>query len=501
MKRFILSIGLIGSVVGISLTGGGCGGKDTGSGGAGGAGGATNSQSSTSSQMTGNPTSGPGGAGGMSQGHSFDNPFTIMVNDMTPAMGTLPDPVTSQDFYKFTGMAGEKIAIATTAKTGMDAFDPTYLDLVVTLYDASHNQIARQDDPWPRFSNDPQLYTFLPSAGDYFVEVQECNAVFGTMSCAPATAITNDSYTLQVFDLVSAPQDSITDGAMETAANHTDDDISTPNTLKYIKSSGNYQLSFIDSTFVDGSDVDVYAFTPPADVTVSAGSRANADFWIAPAGKNDDGATNPVGQAWITDATGTVILAQLDASLYDDEDDATNGSADLNSPVTADGMTQYFLWIKHPATAHGSNDFYVVEHFVGGGNPVETEPNDPTTPETLTMPQMNADGSNSFFIEGDVAAGDTDGFVMPTGAGTKVSAICAGLRLGSGATLSYQLNADTNTGALIGAIANELPNKDVSIAQSSIPGSATQIVLSITPTAQSATVTGSHYRCGITIAP
>src|SRR5205823_13153343 len=140
----ILSIGLTGSVVAVTLTGIGCGGGDTGSGGAGGAGGATNSQSSTSNTTATTGTGGAGGAGG--QGHSFANPFPIMVNDMNPTMGTLSDPVTSKDFYKFTGKAGEKVAISTTAKTGTDRFDPTYLDLVVTLYDASQAQIARQDD-------------------------------------------------------------------------------------------------------------------------------------------------------------------------------------------------------------------------------------------------------------------------------------------------------------------------------------------------------------------
>ena len=191
------------------------------------------------------------------------------------------------------------------------------------------------------------------------------------------------------------------------------------------------------------------------------------------------------------------ILAQLDASNYDDEDDSTNGSADLNVPVTLGH--QYFLFVQHPGTAHGSNDFYVIEHFVGGGNPVEVEPNDPTAPEMLSMPQMNSDGSVSCFIEGDVAPGDTDGFAIPRDTETKVTAICAGLRRGSGATLSYQLNADTNTGARVGTVAQEVDDKDVSIVKTDIPNSATLLVLSISPTAQSATVTSSHYRCGITL--
>ena len=261
MKSFILGLGLTGTVVALTLAGVGCGGNKNGSGGAGGTGGAT-----STSQSSAQVTTGPGsGGGGSNMGHSFDNPFPITVNDMTPTMGTLPDPTMSQDIYKFSGKAGEKIAIATTAKTGTDPFDPTFLDLVVTLYDASQTQIAQQDDPWPRNSNDPELFTFLPSDGDYFVEVRECNAVFGTGSCAMASDITNKAYTLQIFDFGSTATNSVTDEVMETAAAHADDDTMTPNKLKYVKSSGKYELSLIDGTFVDGTDVDVYSFTTPTD--------------------------------------------------------------------------------------------------------------------------------------------------------------------------------------------------------------------------------------------
>ena len=144
MKSFILGIGLTGSVVAATIAGVGCGGDDTGSGGSAGAGGASSSVSSTSTQITTGPTSTTTtGSGGMGQGHTFDTALPITVNDMTPAAGSLPDPTSSQDFYKFTGTAGEKVAIVTTAKPTADGFDATYLDLVVTLYDASQKQIAR----------------------------------------------------------------------------------------------------------------------------------------------------------------------------------------------------------------------------------------------------------------------------------------------------------------------------------------------------------------------
>ncbi|HVY44518.1 MAG TPA: pre-peptidase C-terminal domain-containing protein, partial [Minicystis sp.] len=445
MKSFVLGTVFVGAIVAVASVGAGCGGNDKpGTGGGGGTGGATSSShSSSSSHITTGTITGSGGSGGSGQGHSFDTALPIMVNDMNPTMGMLPDPTTSQDFYKFTGTKGEKVAVSTTAKPSTNGFDPTYLDLVVTLYDASKQQIARQDDPWPRFSNDPQLFTYLPADGDYYVEVQECNAVFGTMNCSSASMITNYDYTVQVFDFGATAQNTVTDGKDETPGAHTDDDPANANVLKYVKSSGKYELTFLDGTFVDGTDVDVYAFTTPSDPTVDMGQRANADFWIAPSGKDDDGATSPVGLAWVVDsADPTTILAQLDASKYGDNDNPTNGAADLGLPVQE--AHQYFLFVQHPASSAGSNDFYVVEHFVGGVNPVETEPNDPMMPEPLMMPQMNGDGSNSYFIEGDVAPGDTDGFAIPKGSMTKVSAFCAGARIGSGATLHYQLNADTS---------------------------------------------------------
>ena len=64
----------------------------------------------------------------------------------------------------------------------------------------------------------------------------------------------------------------------------------------------------------------------------------------------------------------------------------------------------------------------MVQHFVGGGNPVETEPNDPTAPETLTMSQANADGSTSYL---NAVTFPLDGSYHPNAAGQKSGYLAA----------------------------------------------------------------------------
>src|SRR5262249_1616942 len=143
------------------------------------------------------PTSGSGGAGGGN--HSFATAADITVDDTNPTMGSLSDPTTSKDYYKFTGKKGEGMLIFVQAKTlaSMDPFDPAVVDTVVTLYDSKQKQIAFQDDPWPRDSNDPTLFTVLPADDTYYVMVQDCNA-WMSGSCYDPMKITIFDYQLSV---------------------------------------------------------------------------------------------------------------------------------------------------------------------------------------------------------------------------------------------------------------------------------------------------------------
>lgn len=524
-KHFLLG-GLACAALGVFATSGaGCGSDSAGAGGSG-EGAATSTStspqtSSTTLPMTSTTNTGPtttttgtGGAGGGSTaGHSFADATPIMIDDTMATGGVLPDPLTAQDFYSFTATAGEHLGIATTAKTGTDPFDPAYLDLVVTVYDSTQTQIAQQDDPWPRGSNDPQLFIEIPTAGQYYVEVQECNAAFGTTGCADVTMITNKDYTLQVFDFGAAPgMNAVTDEKAETAAAHADDTTATSNALVYLEDTAamppEYFFSFVDGTYIDGSDVDVYSFTPKSD-SVTGGTRANAEFWLQTAGTSGNGSTTPMGLTWVVDGTSMNVIAQLDGSVYGDVDNQTNGPAELAAIVTIG--SPYFLFVQHPATAAGANDFYIFQHAVEGINPVEAETanmltnsNDTTaTAEGLAM-VANADGSNSYFIEGDLPAGDAhDIYKVTTVTGfTKVSASCAAQRIGSGMQgMTYKVLGGATGTTAAGSPITESATMDQFINAATIPAGTTTLYLQIDPGTQDTTNTSNFYRCGITLSP
>jgi len=106
--------------------------------------------------------------------------------------GLIENPATEKVFFKFTGTKDQLIGIYTEAKPDQEPFGPTFLDTVVTLYDATGaTQLARNDDPSPRTTNDARLFTRLPANGTYCIEVADCNAVFGEENCAPAENIAN----------------------------------------------------------------------------------------------------------------------------------------------------------------------------------------------------------------------------------------------------------------------------------------------------------------------
>jgi hypothetical protein len=317
---------------------------------------------------------------------SADKAQDISVADAAPTDCDLPDPVNDANFFKFTGTKGEIMAIFTSAKTGMDPFDPTFLDTVVTLYDAQMNQIARNDDPTPRFSNDAQIFTILPANGDYIIEVQECNAVFGTQNCADATMITTNTYQVSIVD-VSPMASAVTFGA------EPNDDSTKATAIKYATaSSGGYFISTAYGAFDTGTDVDVYSFTLPTDTKVTAG-RALANVNPFPAGTDGDGSTAGVGKVWIVDP--------MDAAHHLAEVDMSAGTTpgELSVPITLG--KQYFLFVTRANTTVGANDFYFLNHDGGGSNPVEAAnatngvATTPRTSSTATSPRPGTSTSTS----------------------------------------------------------------------------------------------------------
>jgi len=113
--------------------------------------------------------------------------------------------------------------------------------------------------------------------------------------------------------------------------------------------------------------------------------------------------------------------------------------------------------------------------------------------------QANADGSSSYFVEGDLGMGDVDFFKFPVGA-SLVSATCSGTALGSGATI--KASVVTMGGGLVDpmATADETLMNGASFqdAPSGFPGNA-NLWLKVEKTAQSGMVASNYYRCGVRV--
>ena len=124
------------AAVGVGCDGNADGTGGGGSGGDGGTGGTTTTSTTTTTTTT---TTGTGGTVGDGN-DTFDTAEDLPLAE--ELAGTLDPAASDSDFYMFEGEANAPFIITTTAKIGNDPFDPTYLDLVVTLYDANKKIIG-----------------------------------------------------------------------------------------------------------------------------------------------------------------------------------------------------------------------------------------------------------------------------------------------------------------------------------------------------------------------
>jgi hypothetical protein len=475
--------------------GGGTGGGATGGAGgslAGGTGGTVSGGGSGGSGGSGGGKGGTGGTGGAkpdgNDTKETATPINIGTDPQKDAVQGSLDPVaTDQDWYKFTGSAGQVISILTSAKVGTDKFDPAYVDLVITLHDSTGKQIAGQDDPNPRISNDPWLMTVLPTAGTYYLRVVECNAweKGGAANCAPASGIKNKSYSIYISEM----KFDIPGELKETEPNDSAANASAITFVKNPNQAGSYYLSTSFGTYSSATDVDVWKFTVPSDVTLQAGTRLIASFYPQEGGVDGNGSTTSTGEMYVAEAaTPTAIIAKVDAST----------GASIDVPLKAG--TDYLVF-EQRSLKTGANDFYFDLSGVGSGNPVEKNDsanNSATTAEVLTQ---SSGTPGSYFIEGDLipAESDVDHFsvAVPTANADVVSVACGAERSGSGLR-GFKMELLNSDGTPIaGASMSETPDKDALIDKISTPAGATKLILKVSATTQATDVSSTYYRCGV----
>ena len=411
----------------------------------------------------------------------------------TEVKGKIDDPSKSACYYKLDGKKGDKLWILTTAKTGTDAFDPTYVDTVVVLLDSTQTQIAYNDDPENGLTNDAEIFTMLPADGTYTLRVSDCNNAPGVHTCSPASGITTKDFSisLQTLDYPWAVGETAEPNDTQAGAA----------ALPYLAASTGkgYLPSIAYGFFEKPDDVDVFTINLPADTPVPGGGRAAGEVSAFRWGTNGNGSTAPLGKMWIVDpADATHHLAEFDATVG-----TTPGS--LYPPLKVN--TPYYLYVSRGSGTAGNNEFYYVQHFAAGVNPLEEDESGGAKNDTVLTAAVlstSASDANAYYIEGDLSpAADVDYFwaPIPTGLTDKtVSVSCGAQREGSGlrglkATL---FKSDGATLLTADATGTETAADTVLLKQLALGSETTKVVLKLEATAShDANVTSSFYRCGV----
>jgi len=511
-SKYILGL-LSAGLIGILAQGCGSDAEDDGTGGTGAAGSGTGATGNTTgSTMTTSSGGGPstGGSGGMGDGNdSFEEAEEIEVGVLDGGSGTIDPWESDQDFFKFTGTEDQLLLIFGNAKPDTNEFEDGYVDLVITLYDADKNVIAVNDDPIPRSSQDSELLTRLPSAGTYYLVVEEfCG--WSSDPCPSDYDISTPDYTLTVAEL---------DPASSSVVLH-DESVVENTPLKYGKNMDMtaYFTTIVSGEYTDADDVDVYSFNVPVDVPcdlttmetcvamAAAGEeRTTANFEIFPTGVTGNGSSVPTGNVWITTAADpTTKISQVDGS----KTDPTFGLT-LQAPITFG--TEYLVHVAAPVGATvGANPFYFLIHYGSGSNPLEAEVagdanNTVATAEDMES-AMTTGGGLGYFVAGTltVAASltEVDYFKFDNGqmTGTEVLfATCSAQRSGSGLR-GLKLSILDGTGNVIQAATPETAEDETAFGDAGmvIPPNTTTMYLKVESTvAPSTEITSRFYQCGL----
>jgi hypothetical protein len=502
-SKYFFSLALIGTGAALGTLGStGCGGGNNGPVAAGGG-----TTTHTTTHSTSSNSSTTMGTGGSSTGHDITSAVQITVN--MPASGTLVDFQTP-DWYTFAGKKGERLTIQVVPQNLTGFTDPTLLDPAWGLIGPNMDlkmPLTYQNGAIPYNGQVAIGYVELPMDGNYYLQVSDCNGFFQSGCPNDPTQIVDFSYNLGVFDTSMLTKPELVAAATQDGTTAKADTI----TWKAGAQAGSYVDSLLGGDWKSATDTQVFQFVPPANAKGSTGGHPRVDFYFQPTGGMQGGdLSNASAKAWITDMTGTTILAQADQNNY------TSMTLPLDLSVQFTPGSTYYLFVQNTGTPPGS--FYFATQTANTLFDVaELEVYDPTKPASMqahtndtaaTAEVLMAVGQAKtlFTVDGNISAPgtattpDVDWFTFTVPAKvTMYGYQCDSQRSGSGlGSFTIELFQSDNTTA-IGTAASEsaamdlLLNPPAALPTGVAPGS--KMFFKVSAATQDAMNTGNQYRC------
>ncbi len=429
-----------------------------------------------------------GSDAGASPGSSCANPISVAMATDTP--GVL-DAVGKSIFYAVQVTAGDFLvmtaATAATPDTGTKVVDTT-----IAVFDTAGTKLlANDDDAFPRYATDAQLFYRAATTTTLCVQVTDFDTWKGDMG-----KVAEDPNFKFSAGILNPSADSV------TFDQEPNDTVSAPQSGKlkaFTTSTGAYTL--LGGTLSSASDVDVYKFTVPT-------GAKSMDVTVPPIGapvtkgKSSYGSSMARFTATVKKADGTIV-----AELAPPSGQVENMAESLTAPV---GTGDYYLVISRPSSiAAVDNDFYATTVQFTTGNTPETETIGGHTNDTLAAPEaltMTVDKTNAKLKHGYILAylptGDVaDNFSFSVANGDTVAVACGSARNGSGLQsfkaeifvdgTSKQSETEVATANLAWSSGTGASKPAVTIS------AAATAVLQLTAGGVSTTNTGTYYLCGV----
>jgi len=363
------------------------------------------------------------------------------------------------DFYKFEVEAGQWVAISTTANA---EDNPAKIDTVVTLYGPDQNQLAENDDAYPRRNTDSQLITKVVTSGTHYLKLQEFTTWYGE------TAEGQSDYTYSLNINVLSTED-IGGGAVYGVEG--DEAIALDTETK----------ALILGDLADSNDVDMYSFS------VTDETKAHFTAQLMPLGTEGYGSTAQSTKLWVSDSNGDIVARITHVDKKTDE----VGPGGL-------ALGDYNLHVQHGGGAAGANDFYVMKFNLYGDNPPEAEEDTNGVLGTAEALTPSVDGeSTRYFVLAQLSEGDVDYYSFDLAEGKAMTVACGSESSGSGVRgFRVELrNADDEV------ISGTDENDEGAYIQQIAGQSAGTYYIRLSATGVDADVTSRFARCGVHTGP